>query len=145
MLFTQTVQKTEGWLKELSDRMGWNNSHMAYDGLKGVLHALRDRLSIEEAVKFGAQLPMLVRGFYYDGWVPPSTPVKIHKEKDFIKLTTDHLRNDVVKEGNVEELIHAVFQLIRIHMGEEEAAKLQRILPKPIADLFEESAPLDRI
>jgi uncharacterized protein (DUF2267 family) len=33
-----------------------------------MLHALRDRLPPEIAVHLSAQLPMLVRGIYYEGW-----------------------------------------------------------------------------
>jgi uncharacterized protein (DUF2267 family) len=31
-----------------------------------VLHALRDRLTVEEASDLAAQLPMLIRGLYYE-------------------------------------------------------------------------------
>jgi hypothetical protein len=38
--------------------------------LGGMLHVLRDRLTIQEAVQPGAQLPMLIRGLYWEGWDP---------------------------------------------------------------------------
>ena len=40
----------------------------AYRALRSVLHVLRDRLTPEQAVHLGAQLPLLVRGIFYDGW-----------------------------------------------------------------------------
>jgi uncharacterized protein (DUF2267 family) len=46
-----------------------------------VLHALRDRLTVNEAAQFGAQLPMLVRGIYYEGWDPTRLPVKMNREE----------------------------------------------------------------
>jgi uncharacterized protein (DUF2267 family) len=139
MLFSKTVQKTEEWLNELSDKMGWDSTQMAYDGLRAVLHALRDRLTVEAAVKFGAQLPLLVRGFYYEGWMPSSTPIKVHSAQEFIQITKENLRLTNVKDENVEELVFHVFQLIKEHMGVEETDKLQKILPKSIARLFEET------
>jgi uncharacterized protein (DUF2267 family) len=40
-----------------------------------VLHVLRDRLTPEQAVHLGAQLPILVRGVYYEGWgASPQNP-----------------------------------------------------------------------
>jgi len=38
----------------------------AYNALRAVLHALRDRLTTEEIAQFGAQLPTFVRGVYYE-------------------------------------------------------------------------------
>lgn len=136
MTFDKTVQKTELWLKELMEKMGWSDKRLAYDGLRAVLHALRDRLPIEAVVKFGAQLPMLVRGFYYENWTPSSTPIKVHNQAEFLELVRSYLRISPMQEENVEDLVYNVFQLIRYHMGSSEAEKLQAILPKSIAQLF---------
>jgi uncharacterized protein (DUF2267 family) len=67
-IFDTTVQKTHIWLNEIMDELGWeDNWHRAYLALRTVLHELRDHLTTEEATDLGAQLPMLVRGFYYEG------------------------------------------------------------------------------
>ncbi|MFH9728397.1 DUF2267 domain-containing protein [Streptomyces sp. NPDC017254] len=41
-----------------------------------MLHTLRDRLTVDVAAHFAAQLPDLLRGAYYDGWDPSTVPVK---------------------------------------------------------------------
>ena len=69
-VFDTTVQKTNVWLKDIMQELGWEDRHKAYMGLRTTLHALRDRLTPEEAAQFGAQLPMLIRGLYYEGWTP---------------------------------------------------------------------------
>jgi uncharacterized protein (DUF2267 family) len=69
------MQKTQIWLKDLMSQLDWEDRpHKAYLALRTVLHALRDRLTVEEAVQLGAQLPMLVRGFYYEGWTLKGKP-----------------------------------------------------------------------
>lgn len=141
MHFDKTVQKTEEWLRELMNKMGWDDKEMAYDGLRAVLHALRDRLTVEAVAKFGAQLPMLVRGFYYENWTPGHIPLKIHSEQEFIALTKSYLRKPVLKEENIKELIQAVFQLIRYHTSEAEADKLIALFPKSIAHILELNIP----
>jgi len=51
----------------------------AYKGLRAVLQTVRVRLPLDLAVHFGAQLPMLVRGLYYEGWEPSKGPIKMSR------------------------------------------------------------------
>jgi uncharacterized protein (DUF2267 family) len=53
----------------------------AYQALRGTLHALRDILRLEEAVQLAAQLPLLIKGVFYDGWTPLDKPQKYKKEE----------------------------------------------------------------
>ena len=59
-VFDETIQKTNTWLKEISDTLG-SDRHRAYQALRAVLHCLRDHLIIDEVAHLGDQLPMLVR------------------------------------------------------------------------------------
>ncbi|MFI5334917.1 MAG: DUF2267 domain-containing protein [Chlamydiales bacterium] len=84
MIFDKTLQKTERWLNEIAELMGWRDKQKSYETLRAVLHALRDRLTVESAAKFAAQIPMLVRGIYYEGWVPQETPSSLRIKKSFL-------------------------------------------------------------
>ena len=140
--FGRTVQKTNEWLGELRTDLGWEDQHRAYAALKAVLHALRDRLTVEEAVELGAQLPMLVRGFYYEGWRPAGKPRKERHLDEFLA----HVEGELGRRSPqpLEPVVEAVFRLLdhRITAGEIEDVK--GILPREVRTLWPEYAPAGR-
>ncbi|MDQ1568071.1 MAG: hypothetical protein QOF96_2951, partial [Actinomycetota bacterium] len=78
-VFATTIEKTNRILKEIEEAYGWppERRQQSYHALTAVMHALRDRLTVEEASDLAAQLPALVRGLYYEGWKPAKVPVKM--------------------------------------------------------------------
>lgn len=62
-----SYQKTHEWIGSLAARAHLDEGD-AYRALRRVLLTLRDRLPMQEAVHLGAQLSMVLRGLYYEGW-----------------------------------------------------------------------------
>lgn len=133
-VFDQTMQKTYEWLHELSDELGWNDSQRAYVGLRSTLHTLRDRLAVDEAADLGAQLPLLVRGIYFEGWDPSSTPVRVRHVEDFLRPIGDALFWE--QRGEPERVARAVFALLSRHLAAGEIDDVVGTLPHEIRDLF---------
>ena len=82
--FDKTVQESNLWLKDVMERLDTRDRHHAYSTLRAVLHALRDRIGPESAAHLGAQLPMLLRGLFYEGWDPTGKPSKERHEPTFL-------------------------------------------------------------
>jgi uncharacterized protein (DUF2267 family) len=134
--FSTTVDKTNRLLKDIEDAYGWPHDlrNQSYDALREVLHALRDRLTVAEAAEFGAQLPMLVRGLYYEGWRPERTPVKMSRE-EFLQRIHDRLEFDVDDQGGVESLVSTVLSALSTFVTPGEWEDVRSHLPKDFADL----------
>ncbi len=134
-IFDGTLQKTQIWLNELMTALDWeNHPQKAYLALRTVLHALRDRLTVEEAVQLGAQLPMLVRGFYYEGWTLKGKPRKERHKEDFLAHIKDAFKEDVTVRP--ESIARAVFKVLARHTSEGEIDDVKHILPKTLHELW---------
>ncbi len=132
--FETTIQKTNLWLKDLMDAEGWEDRHRAYLALRAALHALRDRLSIEDAAHLAAQLPMLVRGFYYEGWEPAHKPQRLRSKDDFLAHVAELMPED--PELDSERVARAVFELLFRRISKGEIQNLKGSLPKEIRELW---------
>lgn len=62
------VKKSSIWFDTVSEELGNADRYASYMALRSALHVIRDRLPREEAVVLGEQLPLLVRGIFYEGW-----------------------------------------------------------------------------
>lgn len=124
-----TIQKTNIWLKEVMDELGSDDRHRAYLALRSVLHSLRDRLTVEEATDLGAQLPMLVRGFYYDAWNPSGKPVKFDKD-EFLSAVGEQFATEPQVEAN--KITRAVFKTLDKHIADGEIEDIKATLPQDL-------------
>ena len=75
-IFDHAVHTANKWVADVAAAFGTRDRRFAYRVLRAWLHTLRDRLTVDSAAKFSAQLPELLRGVYYDGWEPHKVPIK---------------------------------------------------------------------
>ena len=133
-VFGKTLDKTHVWLTDLMGDLGWRDERRAYFALRAVLHALRDRLTVDEAVDLAAQLPMLIRGFYFEGWHPAGTPVKERHQSQFLDRVGASLRDDPGLDP--ETVVRAVFKLLRKHVSPGEVNDMKHMLPGELRNLW---------
>ena len=128
-----TVQETNVWLKAVEEELQVDSRQQAYNALRAVLHALRDRLPPEVAIKLGAQLPILVRGVYYENWHAAGTPTKERHAQDF----ADHVGAELSPQLPVDPLtvVRGVFEVLWAKLDPGEFEKLMQLLPAPLREL----------
>jgi len=138
-VFDSTVQRTNAWLKELMQELNWSDHRRTYLAFRSVMHALRDNLSVDEAVELGEELPLLVRGFYYDHWKPAATPALVRNKSDFLSLLAASMSRDGGDRDesvNPELVARAVFRFLDRKANEGEIRDLHRLIPPALLDLW---------
>jgi uncharacterized protein (DUF2267 family) len=132
-VFEHTIEITHTWLNDLLERLAWRDQQRAYRALRAVLHALRDRLSVNDASHLAAQLPMLVRGFYYEGYHPAGKPLAERKKAEFLA----HVKAEFADEGfDTETAVRAVLNVLAKHITPGEIEKVKQSLPEDIRTLW---------
>ncbi len=133
-VFDTTVQETNLWLKLLMERLDTDDRHLAYLALRATLHALRDRLQPENAVHLAAQLPMLVRGLYFEGWHMAGTPTRERSRDAFL----DHVRGELPRGAPIDPDLaaRAVFAVLWAKLDIGEVGKVIERLPPELRELW---------
>jgi uncharacterized protein (DUF2267 family) len=134
--FDSTLHTTNVWLNEVADRLNGADRQHSYRALRAVLHALRDRLSVDQAAALGAQLPLLVRGVYYEGWHPGGKPLKERKKEEFLAHVVGEFPQDPLVKP--DEVARAVFQVLIRHLSPGVVEHVKNALPGPVRALWSE-------
>jgi len=137
-VFDTTLQKTHQWIDAIAEASE-TDTHTAYQALRAVLQTLRDRLPIAEAAHFSAQLPLLVRGIFYEGFRPSETPSSM-SQREFLqrieqKITPQQMRHSL----DIYSMTQQVFGVLKDFMGEGEVQKVAAVLPPGLRELIPES------
>lgn len=130
----QSLQLSKEWIRELNDRLDWADDRRAYRLLRETIQAVRDWLAVEEAVNLSAQLPIFIRGIYFDGWHPASTQVQNRSKNDFIRRIVRKFEQDPIDDP--EAAICEVFKLLNRRISEGEICDVKNCLPKGLRSLW---------
>lgn len=130
-----TIEKSDVLLKDIEGALGLPKERrdLSYKAMRAVLHALRDRLSVEESAQLAAQLPTLVRGVYYEGWRPRDVPVKMSLD-DWLARVREECPLDV--KGGTPRLVQAVLFPLSRHVTPGEWADVRSSLPDEYSSMI---------
>jgi uncharacterized protein (DUF2267 family) len=140
--FEHAVHVANEWIKSLAGEPEIGSEAQAYVVLRTVLHALRDRLQIDEVAHLSAQLPMLVRGFFFEGWVPTwhqDTQPDSETSDQFLDEVSERLRP--LSEVDVEDAVYLVYALMSRRFSEGELVYVERALPSELVQRWAPSLP----
>jgi uncharacterized protein (DUF2267 family) len=82
-----------------------------------------------------AQLPILVRGLYYDQWHHPAgKPARLRHKEEFLAAVTAGL--DDIGPIDPEDATRAVFAVLEHHIAPGEIEDVKAMLPTHLRDLW---------
>jgi uncharacterized protein (DUF2267 family) len=132
-VFDRTLQITNIWLNEISEVLGPDRK-LSWAVLGGVLRTLRDRLPTNDAAHLGAELPLLVRGAYYDHYQPARQPTDLKTAQQFLADVEEQLIGQ--KPVDLPEAAKAVFAVLSRHLPASACEKVRQSLPSDIRRLW---------
>jgi uncharacterized protein (DUF2267 family) len=116
-------QQMEAWLLHLKQRALLRSTHEAYGLLRAVLHELRDRVPLEDALRLADLLPPLLRGIMLEDWHPLALPSAARPP--LFEAVSARCEHPPVPEGIVEDVLAVLAERTPPHQRES----LGRFLP----------------
>ena len=132
-VFDRSLETTHIWLNEICNDLE-PDKQLAWKVLSTVLHKLRDCLTINLAAHLGAQLPLVIRGVYYDQFEPGKMPSEFRSREDFVAEVAHWLSDS--RPVDTEEAIRSVFRVLSRHISEGQVNKVRDALPKSLRQMW---------
>ena len=107
---------------------------------RAVLHAVRDRIPLHDAVQFAQGLPLMIKGVYFDQYDISTVPVHIRRPGDFIDFV--RYKNgrsgwrDFPGDKDVEDAIAAVFRVLERTMDYGQVEQIKRTFNEELVYLL---------
>ena len=114
-IFDKTIQTTNIWLNDIMSEIG-PDRQVAWKVLSTVLHKLRDRLPLGLAAHLGSQLPLMIRGVYYDQFEPAKLPTECDSREEFVAEVAEWLRD--TRPVDPDAAVRVVFATLSRHVSD---------------------------
>ena len=128
-------------LQTVAQELKTDDNNKAGRIFRAVLHAIRDRLPVNDAVHFSAALPIIWKGIYFDQYDPAKVPVTIRNSEDWINYIRSKnafaANNDFQQDDEIREAFKAVFTALQKHMPDGQLRQVKDALNQEIQQLLE--------
>jgi uncharacterized protein (DUF2267 family) len=135
-IFDATIERATAWLRDLMRELNWTNYRKSYVALRLVLQGIRDHLPLRDAVRFGNQLPSLIRGFYFEDWDLEGKPLQWKSRDDLLAGICTYFDETDTSEASPEAIVNAVFRLLEKKAAEGEIENLHHFFPSELRELW---------
>jgi uncharacterized protein (DUF2267 family) len=135
--FEKTANEATSWVQQIAKKAGQpDRPDWALSALKAVLQTLRDRTPLQEVFHLSAQMPVLIRGLYFEGYKPTGKPDKMNAKQFLDRIESDLGDNNDI---SAEQALYAVLKLLYEKISEGEMEDIRRSMPADIQKLWAKS------
>lgn len=125
------------WLHAIAVEMGQEDRpDIAFQALRSVLHTIRDRSTPSEVFDLSAQLPLMVRGVFFEGYNLKDKPEKLDADEFLETIEMGFFGNTSI---DAEVALRAVLKLLYQKISEGEMEDIYSGMPKDIKELWRNS------
>jgi uncharacterized protein (DUF2267 family) len=139
-IIDKNIQKAYEGLKEIRSYMNMENTQPdaleALTSLRVVFHEFRDNIMLESSAHLSAQLPLLIRGMYFENWQLSKILLKERNKEQFIEAVQDHLAHLSHPMIDAEQEIKAVLCTLANKVSIGQINKIKQTLPSHIRELW---------
>ena len=131
--FSHAAQQAQQWVNELAKDLCWSEPS-ACRLLRSVLHTVRDWLSQAEMADLSAQLPVLIRGIYFEGWNPSAHCAASARSATL--CSASETVSATMRRVDFDVAINAVFKLLDRHISHGEIVQVRNSMKKSLRQLW---------
>ncbi len=139
--FEKYQAEANGYLNQVQYLLQTPDREQAGRVFRAILHALRDRLPEAIAADLAAQLPLIWKGVFYDGYKPGKTPVDIKTREEFIEFIREKNRSAIEKDFPTDEHVLSALKFVmlflRVRTSEGLIEKIISVVPNEIKDIIQ--------
>jgi uncharacterized protein (DUF2267 family) len=132
-VFDRTLQITHIWLDEIIEDLH-TDRQTAWRVLGAVLRALRDRLPLGLAAHVSAELPLIVRGAYFEHWRAGEETLKLRTLAEFLERVSAGLAHG--KPIGSLDATRTVFGVLNRHLDKGQVDKVVHALPADLREFW---------
>ncbi|MBZ9557361.1 MULTISPECIES: DUF2267 domain-containing protein [unclassified Modicisalibacter] len=133
-VFDRTLHTTHVWLDDVMQDTDASRQ-TAWHLLGTVLRNLRDCLPTSLTAHLGAQLPLLLRGAFFERWQPSEQPERTRHQETFLQRVDEEMAK-TKQDIDPATATRAVFATLARHIDSGQVEKVKGSLHKELVALW---------
>jgi uncharacterized protein (DUF2267 family) len=134
-IIDRNVEHAHVWINDMAQELATEDPHEAYRVLRAFLPAVRDCLSVDETAQLSAQLPIFIRGIFFEGWDPGRVAAHARDIDSFLRRIATEA--GLAGETEASFAATAASRVLQRHVSPGESASMLRALPHRLRQLLQ--------